>query len=169
MATKLEYDMPEEVAERITEAFCARHDGGEKRYNVRLIDIHEHNACNHTMTGIVVVDGVDYGFVMESGDWAGTVVKEYAPAEECTKVYSYEPPPETRFKLVPKNYDELKAFNPQKLALAMKWIQQTHIQEKLSNYHYDRHFQPGFAIENYYKTWADGLGLKLVVDSPERP
>jgi hypothetical protein len=159
--------MPEDVAIRITEAFCARHDGGEKRYDVRFIDIHEHNACNHTMTGIVVVDGVDYGFVMESGDWNGTVVKEYAPAEECSQVYTYEPPQPTRFKLVPKNYDELKAFHPKKLAIAMKWIQQPHIQQKLKDYHYDRHFQPGLQIENHYKDWAKSLKMEFVVDNDD--
>ena len=159
-------DMPDDVAERITEAFWSRQNGGEKRFDVRFIDIHQHNACNHTMTGIVVVDGIDYGFVMESGDWNGTVVKEYGPAEECSQVYSYEPPPETRFKLVPKD-DMLEQSNPAKYAIALKWIQQPHIQEKLQSYHYDRHFQPGCVIETHYKEWANKLGMKFVVDSED--
>lgn len=158
-------DMPDEVCERI----CNAHWNKDKAidYGVRFIDIHQHNACNHTLTGIVTVNGENYGFVVESGDRNGFVVIEYAPAEECSKVYSYEPPPETRFKLVPENEDELKAYAPEKLAIAMKWIQQPHIQEKLRNYHYDRHFQPGCVIETYYKDWAKGLKLKFVVDSNE--
>ncbi len=110
-------DMPDDVAQRITEAFCSSFNSKNKTdYGVRIIDIHQHNACNHTVTGVVVVDGADFGFVVQIGDWNGFDIREYGPADDCTQVYSYEPPKETRFILRPTNYAELKEFNPKKLA-----------------------------------------------------
>lgn len=151
--------MPDEIAERICDAHWNQRKA--KDYGVSFIDIHQHNACNHTLTGIVEVSGERCGFVVESGDWNGFVVKEYGPAEECSQVYSYEPPPETRFMFVPTD-DNLQENRPGMYQVYLQWKKTKWFQEKLGGYHYDRHFQPGFAIENHYKKWALEKGLKIV-------
>jgi hypothetical protein len=147
----------EETLERICEAHWSSH--GKDADGVHFSDIHTHNACNHTLSGTVDVDGVIYGFVIDSGNNAGTVVREWGPADD---VGVYEPGPPVRWTLVPKN-PNLKETSPALWSVYLAWQKESWFAKMISDYSYDRHFQPGCQIENHYRALADKRGLKFTV------
>lgn len=148
--------MPEDIAVRI----CDAHWNGGKGFGITFVYIDQHNACNHTLCGKVDFNGKEYGFIVDSGDWNGFVVREFCPVDE-SHIWDYTPSEPTKFTFVPKN-DNLKTDNPGKYQVYLKWKTQQWFKETLQHYHYDRYFQPGVATESYYKEWADKKGLKIV-------
>lgn len=148
-------EMPNEIAERIVDAHW---NGGGK--GVEFTNIHQFNACNHRMAGTIDVDGEVFGFIVRSGDWGGFEVENYGKMDDVD-IYTYDAPPESRFTFAPTD-DNLKENNPMGYALYVYWTAQEWFREKLRNYHYDRHFQPGCAIEKAYRDWAAEKGMKIV-------
>jgi hypothetical protein len=126
--------------------------------SITITDTHQHNACNHTYSGTVLHDGVTYGFIIESGNNAGTRVIEWGLEDDISP---FIPPEPTNFTMIPDNNaisikpdataDEYEGavkrmmhiYNSmRKLDWFKKWEQ---------SYNYDRHFQPGYFIENHYR------------------
>lgn len=147
----------DEILERIIDAHCNRGGPG-----VIFRDIHQHNACHHTLSGEIDVDGVAYGFIIESGDWNGTVVKEWGLAED---VGTYRPePPSEPLAFVPIN-ENLHADRPAIFSAYLYWRDGNgvagNIVEQERNYAYNRHFAPGGATEKYYREWAAKFGLRV--------
>jgi hypothetical protein len=145
--------MPDEIAERITESHW---NGGG--YGVTFTDIYQHNACNHTLSGHIDYNGETLYFIVHNGDWNGFEVVSFGTVDD---VGVYTPPEPTQFMFVPKD-DSLKERFPEMYKVYQIWTKTKWFIEKLGNYHYDRHFQPGGCIENYYRAWADSKGLKIV-------
>lgn len=147
-----DYPTHEEL-ERIEDAAFGTPTAG-----VRITDIFQHNACNHTISGTVERDGKMFGFIIESGDWNGTVVRSWGDPED---VGSFEhPKPSEPLTFVP---------NDRNLAINMPGIFITYLQlrktswfkEKESGYNYDRHFQPGSQTESHYRKWAESKGMTI--------
>lgn len=143
-----------------------------KSPRIRISSSHQHNACNYTHSGTVTIDGVEYGFIIDNGDWNGTVVREWGLADD---VGSYEPPRPTIYTFVPTD-DALKDDKPGLWLVYLHWREQPWFQEKERGYNYDRHFAPGGKTETYYHEWAASKGMKIasseaaqeIIDRPKR-
>jgi hypothetical protein len=146
-------EMSDDIAERISEA----HWRGEDSFGITLTNVHQHDACNHTVSGHVNVDGETLYFIVNIGNWNGFEVKEFGTIDE---VGVYEAPEPTQFMFVPQN-DYLKQDRPGMYKVYLKWKTQQWFIDKLNGYHYDRHFQPGCAIEKHYRDWAAKHGMKI--------
>jgi hypothetical protein len=143
----------DEALERICDAHW--NGGGD---GVRFLDIHQHDACNHTLSGVIEIDGVEHGFIIENGNRNGTEVRAWGDPEDVG-TYTPPPPPEP-LTFIPKD-DALFATRPQMFAVYVYWRKQPWFAEKERAYAYDRHFQPGGFVENHYREWADKRGLKV--------
>ncbi len=139
----------EELLETIADATW-NHDYSE----VKITDTHTINACNHVFSGHITYDKADIYFIIESGDINGTLIHEFGSIDD---VGVYEPPKPTQYMFVPKNE------TPLSMAIHEEWKKSDWFQEKLRNYHYDKHFQPGCKIEKYYADWAASKGMKIEV------
>lgn len=147
-------DAATEVMERIADAMWSREGVG-----IHVRDFHTINASNHVMSGIIDYAGERFGFVVESGDNAGTVIHEWGDPED---VGCFEPPRPTLYTFVPLN-DNLKAERPAMYDVYLHWTTQAWFKDKERAYNYDRHFQPGWLVENHYREWAAKKGLKIAI------
>lgn len=150
-----------QVAEDVLERICDAHwsSGKDKSASgVVLTGTHAHNACNHTLTGHFDHEGETFHFVVDNGDWAGTVVQEFGTSEEAGQ---YEPPAPAQYTFAPRD-DALEHKRPAMYQVYLAWTQTSWFKEKLAAYHYDRHFQPGCVVEQQYSDWAASKGLKIV-------
>jgi hypothetical protein len=143
----------DDVLERIVDAHWNR--GGE---GVTFTDIYQHNALNHTLSGTIDVEGAVYGFIVESGDRNGTVVKAWGDPEEVG-TYEHPPVPEPR-TFIPKDLF-LHVTRPWMFKVYLHWRRQPWFRDKERAYNYDRHFQPGCYVEDHYREWADKKGMQV--------
>lgn len=148
----------DEILERICDVSYNLHAQPGTDGNIKITDVHQHNACNHTFSGTITIENIEYGFVIENGDWAGTVVKEWGLAED---IGTYTPPePGEQLTFIPNNM-HLKTENPALFKVYLNWRKQSWFKEMIGKYLYDRHFQPGSFIENHYKEWAAKKGMVI--------
>ncbi len=131
--------------------------GKTRTARVNITSSHTHNACNHTYSGTLLHDGIEYGFIIDNGDWNGTVVREWGLSDD---IGTYEPPPPTIYTFVPTN-DTLKEDRPAMWSVYLAWRKTDWFREKERGYNYDRTFAPGGKTESYYRDWAAGRGLKI--------
>ena len=148
-----ELEPSEESLTRICEAHWYKSGSG-----VKFIDIHQHDACNHTLSGTIDVGGVEYGFIIDNGNWAGTVVRAWGDPEDVG-VYDPGPPPEMA-TFVPVD-DSLSETSPGLFNVYLAWRKESWFVEKERGYNYDRHFAPGGKTESYYRDWAAKKGMKI--------
>lgn len=148
--------MEQPTAETLERIADAQWNGSGK--GIVFSDIYQHNACNHTLSGTIDIDGKVYGFVIDSGDWNGTVVKEWGDSED---VGVYEPPqPAEPLTFIPSDINLF--FNrPAMFAVYAMWRKEEWFKQKESAYAYDRHFQPGGCIEKHYADFAQRRGMKI--------
>lgn len=145
-----------EILERIADVAW----GLSRQYDdagLRIFDVHRHNACNFTYVGEIDHEGQTYAFVIDSGDWAGTVVREWC-APEHAKGYTpeYVEPP----TFVPED-DTLFQRSPAKFMVYGYWRTEYWFKEMERAYNYDRHFAPGHQTETTYRNMARAKGLKV--------
>lgn len=157
----------DEISERISDAFCTIRAQCGTNDNVVLLDVHQHDACNHTLTGTIGVDTHVYGFICDIGNWDGFRMREWGDHED---IGYYKPPIVEPFTLIPdwmQWTEESYAFRVQVYA---RFLRRADVIEKLGAYAYDRHFQPGGKVEGYYREWAAKLGatLGLFSNLPQR-
>jgi len=125
--------------------------------DVTITDLHRHDAINVTVSGHLTHEGREWHFIIDDGNWAGTVVREWGTVDE---VGCYEPPPPTIFRLVPLN-DNLEAERPQMYKVYLAWKSIDWFKKLESDYNYDRHFAPGSKTESHYRAKASAKGLKF--------
>ena len=145
--------------ERIIDAFCQGGTISNKgRDGVVFFDIYQHDAVNHTLSGTIDKDGLIHGFIIDNGNWGGTEIKSWGDPED---VGSYEPPlpPEPR-TFIPTN-PFLHEERPAMFKVYLHWRTQDWFIKKERGYNYDRHFQPGCAVETHYRDWAATKGMKV--------
>jgi len=159
MTTEERADVLPEPPHEILETICDMHWSHVKsRDGITISEVHQHNACNHTISGTATIDGVEYGFVINSGDWGGTDVCEWGLAEN---VGLYEPPKPVVYTMVPRDYT-LKTRRPRMWDVYLKWRESPWFNEICRNYNYDRHFMPGHQTETHYRAKAAERGMELV-------
>lgn len=143
------------ILERITELVWDR-DG--KHEGLSLRDFHSIDVINSVISGTIEHVGVEWGFVIETGDRNGTRIMEWGEAEE---VGTYNPPePEKRY-YVPAN-DCLFAEKPTMFQMYLQWRQPNgRIPEMEGKMNYDMFFQPGGKTWNHYSEWGAKQGLKI--------
>lgn len=143
----------EDALTRICEAHWNRRGGD----GVTFFDIHQHDACNHTLRGHIEIDGHTYGFLIDNGNWDGTVVREWVTDTE--DLGGYEPPRPTLYTYVPQKAraDMFAGM----LGVYKYWTEQAWFKEKVQAYNYDRHFAPGGKTEKYYADWAATKGMRI--------
>lgn len=142
----------EEIMERIADA--AWNGSGE---GIVFREVHQINACNHIHSGTIVHSGETFAFSIESGDMNGTVIYFFGSPDD----YAPQPPPKpARFMFVPSD-DGLELRSPHMFMVYLAWTKTQWFKEKLAAYHYDRHYQPGCAIEDHYREWAVKKGMKI--------
>lgn len=146
-------EIPYEALERIAEAHWNRQNAD----GVIITDTYQHNACNHTVTGTVDIDGQVFGFVIEMGDWNGTVVNQWGDPDD---IVAYEPPKIEPLTFLPEDPHLLRK-RPDMFKVYAIWRKEEWFKEKERAYNYDRHFQPGIAIEKHYREWAGTRGLRI--------
>ena len=144
-----------ETLERIGDA----HWNGGKGEGVTFWDINQHNACNHTMSGTIEVQGKTFGFIIESGDRNGTVIKGWGDPDD---VGTFEPIKPTMYTFVPRDSD-LKEKRPEMYGVYLLWRKEPWFKEKERALNYDRHFAPGLKTDEYYRTWAESKGLRISI------
>lgn len=128
---------------------------------IRISDVYQHNAANHTYSGTLLHAGEEFGFIIESGDRNGTLVVDFGPADD---VGTFQQPKPELYTFVPTN-DRLKEERPAMYAVYLAWTKEEWFKEKVRGYNYDRHFAPGSKTETYYREWAAKKGLKPALES----
>lgn len=138
----------EELLEEMTEAWL----GGKDTDRVTIFEDFRHDAINYTITGVVTIGEESYGFIMDSGDRAGTVIRGWGKPEP------YEPPKPTMYTLVPVDRN-LEQTNPAMWKVYLEWQKQDWFKKLISDYMYDKHFAPGSKTESHYRGEAAKHGL----------
>lgn len=138
-----------DTLQRVCEA--AYTERGYKKHDcpgVTIGSIHGHDAINMTFTGTVLMpDGIEYGFIIEDGNWNGTVVQEWGLAEH---VGTYEPPKPNPYRLFPRHAATLRVERPALWAVYLAWRRETWFTDLERGYNYDRHFSPGVVTDGHY-------------------
>lgn len=143
-----------EALERIANAQWS----GGKADGVDIHTVHQFNACNHRLGGTIEIDGLEYGFVIDSGDWNGTDVIEWGLSDSEVSGYFAEPEaPEPR-TFIPENRG-LFTESPGLFKVYALWRKEAWFTDKVRGYNYDRHFAPGGKTESYYRDWAASKGM----------
>lgn len=152
----------------VMEAFYAQFQG-TKTDKVTFTSIHQHNALNYTFSGTIETDLGNKSFIIRDGDWNGTEVVEWGNEDDVGMYRHPAPDPLNRIVFVP-NDPMLHVNRPHMWRVYMLWRQTKAFREKEDAYLYDRHFQPGLQIENYYRNWArpKGLVAGTLRDIPEQ-
>lgn len=125
---------------------------------VKLLDVYQINACNHVLMGTIDISGIEHGFIIESGDRNGTVIKGWGDPEDVGYFKHPEPPEPLTF--VPRN-PNLQIERPEMFRVYLAWREEPWFKEKEQSYNYDRHFQPGAVTENHYRSWAESKGMEV--------
>ena len=139
-----------EVLESICDAQC-----GASNTGVTITSIHQHNACNHTLTGHITYAGEVFHFVVNNGDWAGTEVVSFGAEED---IDTYIAPTPVRYTFIPNN-PLLKTDRPALWSVYLLWREEAWFKEKVLGYNYDRHFAPGVKTETHYANFAKSKGM----------
>lgn len=135
----------DEILERLCEAFW--NGSGEGISFTK----HSHDVINATYDGTIDVDGVEYGFIIEDGNWNGTVVLAWGDPED---VGSYVPPrPTERMTLIPKKMglttDEIMQYR--------KISATSEFSDAITAYYHDKFFAPGVSLDDFIQKRADEI------------
>ena len=143
-----------ETLERIINALCDGYGQPCESGGVCITDVHRTDAINCVMSGIIDIDGHNFGFVIEDGNYNGTVVLEWGDADE---IGAYSPPEREPLTFIP----EVMNMTALGIKIYLHWREQPWFKEKERAYNYDRFFQPGFKIEDHYRKWAAAKGMRI--------
>ena len=123
---------------------------------VTFFDVQTHNACNHTFSGTIEIDGTVHGFIIDSGDWNGTVVRSWGDPEDVG--VAPEPEEQEQITFLPRDGNLFHA-SPAMWRVYLSWRKEPWFKDLERSYAYDRHFQPGGRTESYYREKASKRGL----------
>jgi hypothetical protein len=123
-------------------------------------DVHQHDACNHTLSGTINIGGRVFGFIVRNGNNDGTEVVEWGDADD---IGIYEPPPpgESLTSLPTLNIYSDQERRIRGLTIYALWRKEPWFVEQARKYAYDRHFQPGGFVESHYREWAEKKGVRI--------
>jgi hypothetical protein len=147
----------EDAGDEVLTRICNAQWNGGKGKGIEFLDVHQHDVCNHTITGTIEHEGETFGFIIHNGNWNGTEVEAWGDPED---VGYYAPPKPTFYTYAPKKRreDMLSGL----LQVYQLWTKEKWFQDKVRGYNYDRHFAPGGKTESYYRDWAETKGMRVV-------
>ncbi|QDU67665.1 hypothetical protein [Engelhardtia mirabilis] len=145
---------PEDFLERLAD-MTWNHE--KERDGISIDEIHAFDAINHVVSGTVEIDGLEYGFQIESGDIHGTLVHAWGAAEDVGR---YVPPEPEQRTFIPRDR-ELPTRRPEMFAVYLAWRDTPWFKEKVGGLNYDSHFAPGGKTESYYSDWAAQRGMTV--------
>ncbi|CAM5769715.1 hypothetical protein [Bosea minatitlanensis] len=148
-----EATVPAHLQEDVMQMIAEAAGGWCDHPSVTILDRDRHDAINVTAHGIVMVEGVEHRFIVDDGNWNGTVLRDW----DGDAVFEYRKP--TTYALQPEArlIDEAIMAGKGPLLL-MKWdaILSNHqdIAAIPGKYAYDRYFQPGIKVESHWREAA---------------
>jgi hypothetical protein len=154
-------DIPEadrdEVMTMIAEA--AHNDDAHPDF-IDILDRDRIDAINVRANGILTWKGQEFRFIVEDGNWNGTVLEDWEGDTE------FKPLPRTEWALqpLPSIVGEAIAANNGQF-LINKWdifLTRSEVAEIPRKYSYDRTFAPGLVTETYWREQAAKYKMELV-------
>jgi len=159
-----ERDVPEHLREDAMQMMAEMTGGYGEHSCIHILDRDKLDAINVRAHGIIEIDGEEYTFQMEDGNWSGTVLLDWNSGREFEKHVPI------RWTLQPSNDLINKAIEAGKGPfLIWKWdvmLKRPEIAAIPGKYAYDRHFAPGGKTEQHWK--AAAAKHRFVIVSEER-
>lgn len=147
-----EASVPAHLQEDVMQMIAEAASGWGEHASVTLLDRDRHDAINVTAHGIITVEGVEHRFIVDDGNWDGTVLRSW----DDDKVF--EIAERTVYALQPaRHLIDSAVMAGRGPFLLMKWdamLQHADIARIPGNYAYDRMVQPGSKIEGHYREAA---------------
>ena len=149
-------DQQEDVLTAIAEA--AQGCGNDDR--ITILEVDRIDAINVRAQGIIEIDDVEHVFIVEDGNWNGTVLHSWDDDAE------FKPAQRSTWALAPRNdlVGGALASGDGKF-LIRKWdalLKRPEVSEIPGKYTYDRMMQPGCVIEKHYREAAAKHGFVIV-------
>jgi hypothetical protein len=151
-----------EPSEEVLERICNAHWNGQNIDGVIFLDKYCHDAINYTLSGTVEVEGTIYGFIIDDGNWNGTVVRAWGDPED---VGVYTPPVKEHLTFVPSD-PYVSDFGLKKYLNVRR---QDWFKKLEGEMNYDLHFSPTRKIEKHYSDLAKKKGLRIGLISNQEP
>jgi hypothetical protein len=155
-----ERDVPKHLQDDALQAMAEATGGYGSPVNVTILDRDQLDAINFRAGGIIEIEGREFTFQFEDGNWNGSVLLAW---ESDRPFERHEP---TRWAIQPKQHLVWDAINAGRGPfLIAKWdimIGRPEIAKIVGNYAYDRFFQPGGQIEKHYHALADKHHFEIV-------
>lgn len=141
---------PDDILDLICEAMY-KCDSGHYSSDpvVYIYTLEKHDVLNRTCHGMVALDDGEYEFLIEDGNWNGTVVRKWGQTP-----IQYEPQPPVRYTFAPK-----MALSLEILAAYVAIRKTEEFQQMESGYNYDRYFNG--KLKRYWD-WAKLHRLEIV-------
>ncbi len=156
-------DVPEHLREDAMTAMAEATGGYGKPDNVHLLDHDRIDAINCRAHGIITIEGREFVFQMQDGNWNGTELLSW---DEDKPFERHEP---TRWALQPKRQliDEA-VIGLKGPFLLLKWDAMLknlpRVAEIPGKYSYDRFVQPGIVSERHWKAEAAKHHFDIVTE-----
>lgn len=155
-----ERDIPAQHRDDIMTMIAEASQGWSTHDSVTILDRDRIDAINVRAHGIVSFQGQEYRFIVEDGNWNGTVLEDWEGDKE------FKPVPRTEWALQPRrdliSHAILLNRGP---FLIQKWdafLSHPEVAEIPSKYAYDRMMAPGVVIETYWRERAAKFQMELV-------
>ena len=155
-----ERDIPESDREEVLTMMAEAAQGFNDHDCITILDRDRQDAINVRAHGILNWNGTEYRFILEDGNWNGTVIEDWDGDKE------FKPLPRTVWTLQPRDDLITTAIMERRGPfLLAKWdavMKRTEIAEIPGKYTYDRMMQPGSKIESYWKEKAAKHSFEIV-------
>lgn len=156
-----ERDVPPHQREDAITAMAEATSGWGTPANVRILEHDRIDAINCRAHGIIIIEGREYVFQMQDGNWNGTELLSW---NEDRLFERHEP---TRWALQPlPNLVDDAILAGRGPFLIAKWdimLSRDGIAEIVRSYAYDRYVQPGGQIESHYREKAAKHHFEIVL------
>ncbi len=155
-------DIPAAIRDDIMTAISeAAHLGEGTHGYVHILEQDRIDAINVRAEGVVTIEGKEYWFIVQDGNWNGTVLEGWVFSGK----QNFEPLPVPQWALAPRPdlvSDAIGSGNGP--FLIAKWdalMSRPDVARIPGNYAYDRRVQPGLKIEQHYRDTAAQYGFVL--------
>lgn len=149
-------DVSEDVITRILEK---AYYGRPNDTDICINNIHKHDALNCTISGTILYNDVEYGFIISDGNNNGTDIIEWGLSDD---VGYYEPEEPAELILAPFDYPNTVINDSARFARYLRLRDNPEIKQLLSNYQYDKYFAPSARITKYWNDKAKEKNLQFV-------
>lgn len=156
-------DIPEPKQEDVMLMIAEAASGWSDHDCITILDRDRMDAINVRASGILDWEGREYSFIVQDGNWSGTVLEAWEEAGD--QKFEYHQP--TVWALQPRRDLISDAIaNGKGPFLLMKWDAVLKNRPEVAaipgKYAYDRHFQPGGFVENHWNDAAAKHQFEIV-------